>query len=169
MNETTTEKNVQIGMRDAAGRDQGIPDEREAGKGFEHVRDVAASVAHGVSNAASYVRQKAEDVIPREGEIAKGMENVKSAARNAAHNVSDAASYVRHKADNATTAVGGAMEDTGHYLRDDGINRIATDLTNLVRRHPVPAMLAGLAVGYLIAQATHRRGGFSPRPGDLHD
>lgn len=155
MNETTTEKNIQTGMR-------------EAGKGVEHVKELAANASQSLSNATAYVRQKAEDVIPDGGEITKGVEQIRGAVRGVAHNVSDAASYVRHKADNATTAVGGAMEDTGHYLRDDGINRIATDLTNLVRRNPIPAVLAGVAVGFLLAQATHRRGDYNPRTGDLH-
>lgn len=170
MNETTTEKSIQPGMRDASGRDQGIPGEREAGKGFEHVKDVASNMAHGVSSAASYVREKAEDAMPREGEISKGFEHVKSAVKGVAHNVSDAASYVRHKADDVTTTVGGVMEDTGHYLRDDGISHMAADLTNFVRRNPIPALLAGMAVGFFVSQITHRRGDtyLYPRNSDIH-
>jgi len=128
-------------------------------KGIDHVKDVACDVAHNVSDAATYVREKAEDTIPSKREIAKGVEHVKEVASTVAHNVSDAASYVRQKADNAATTVGGALENTGHYLRDDGIHNIATDLTNLVRRNPIPAMLVGLTVGYLLAQTTHRRNG----------
>ncbi len=164
MNETNTEKNSQIGMCNVPVRDAG---EREAGKGFEHVKEVAANVAQGVSSAASFVHQKAQDVLP-DGGIREGMEHARGTVKDVVHNVSDAASYVRHKADTVTTAVGGAMEDTGHYLRDDGISRIATDLTNIIRRNPIPSMLAGMAVGFLLSQATHRRGESYPRNGDIH-
>ena len=90
-------------------------------------------------------------------ELAAGIEHAKDVAKGIAHDVSDAASYVRQKAESATTAVGGAMEDSGHYLREDGLNKIAGELTNLVRRNPLSALLAGVAVGILIARSTHRR------------
>jgi ElaB/YqjD/DUF883 family membrane-anchored ribosome-binding protein len=101
-------------------------------------------------------------------DLAAGIEHVKEVAKGVAHNVSDAASYVRQKAESATTAVGGAMEDSGHYLRDDGINKIANDLTNLVRRNPLTSVLAGVAVGILLARSTQRRSHSSPRGGDIH-
>lgn len=103
----------------------------------------------------------------RERDIAKGFEHVKDVASNIGHNVSDAASYVRHKADDAAATVGGALEDTGHYLREDGVHNIATDLTNVIRRNPVSSLLAGMAVGFLIAQATQRRGSSYSRNGEI--
>ncbi len=101
-------------------------------------------------------------------ELAASIEHVKGVVKDVAHNVSDAATYVRQKAESATTAVGGAMEDSGHYLRDDGLNKIAGELTNLVRRNPLSALLAGVAVGILIARSTHRHSGSSSRGGEIH-
>jgi len=130
MTDMTNEPDGRTGLREILTRDHGIPGEREISKGIEHVKDAAKAVAH---------------------------------------NVSDAASYVRQKADSATTAVGGAMEESGHYLREDGLNKIATDLTNLVRRNPIPALLCGVAVGFVLAQTTRRQTVIYPRGGgDIH-
>jgi hypothetical protein len=34
---------------------------------------------------------------------------------------------------------------------------MAEDFTNLVRRNPIPALLIGVAFGFLVARATSRR------------
>ena len=81
----------------------------------------------------------------------------REAASNFASSVSDAAAYAGHKAEDATGSVGGALESTGHYLKEDGLRHIASDVTDLIRRNPVPAMLIGIGLGFLVAQATSRR------------
>lgn len=81
----------------------------------------------------------------------------RDAASNFASSVSDAAAYAGHKAEDATGSVGGALESTGHYLKEDGLHHIASDVTDLIRRNPVPAMLIGIGLGFLVAQATSRR------------
>ncbi|MDZ4858742.1 MAG: hypothetical protein SGI88_07140 [Candidatus Hydrogenedentes bacterium] len=57
----------------------------------------------------------------------------------------------------ATSAVAHSLERTGDYLQSEGLSGIADDLTNVVRRNPIPALLAAIGVGFLIAQATSRR------------
>jgi len=85
------------------------------------------------------------------------LDSAKEAASTMAQNVSDAAAYVGHKAEDATSSVGNALENTGHYLKDDGLRHIADDLTAMIKRNPVPAMLLGIGLGFLFAQATSRR------------
>jgi uncharacterized protein YjbJ (UPF0337 family) len=111
---------------------------------------------------------------PGQGQTGKAMQNVGSTIRKTAENVSgatqetvtnireglgEAKDYVRAKADDVTTRVGSALESTGHYLREDGLRNIGTDLTDLVRRNPVPAILCGIGAGYLLGVATHRGAG----------
>jgi hypothetical protein len=95
------------------------------------------------------------------------------------------ASNVGHRADEAAAAVGGGMkslagtirentpqggmfrsasgtvadtlEDSGRYLQEHGLSGLGRDLTNIVRRNPLPALLIGIGLGYLIAQATRTR------------
>lgn len=81
----------------------------------------------------------------------------REAAENFTSSVSGAAAYAGQKAEDATSSVGGALENTGHYLKEDGLRHIASDVTELIRRNPVPAMLIGIGLGFLVAQASSRR------------
>ena len=85
------------------------------------------------------------------------LEKAREVASNAAQNVAGAAAYVGHKAEEATSSVGNALENTGHYLKNDGLHHITADLTEMIKRNPVPAMLLGIGLGFLFAQATSRR------------
>jgi ElaB/YqjD/DUF883 family membrane-anchored ribosome-binding protein len=85
------------------------------------------------------------------------IDRAKLAATNAANSASDAACYVGQKADSATSSIGNAMENTGLYLKDDGLHHITKDVTELIRRNPMPAMLIGVGLGFLVALAANRR------------
>jgi ElaB/YqjD/DUF883 family membrane-anchored ribosome-binding protein len=134
----------------------------------DKAQDLGSAAVHQAKDAASNLADKARD-----------------AASNVGQRVSEAASYAGHKADDATAAVGGgiktlagqvrqnaphegmlgsaasgvagALDRTGDYLREQGLSGMAQDFTNLVRRNPIPALLVGVAVGFLIARATSRR------------
>jgi len=126
------------------------------------------------TSAAESVKDTAKDTANKAGSF------VKDAASTVAHKTEDAASYVAHKAEDATTAVGRNMEslastirsntphegmlgtagsavaDTlescGRELEEHGLSGIADDITNTVRRHPVPAILIGIGLGFLLAR-----------------
>lgn len=130
----------------------------------EKAKDMASSTAHNVGEAASSAANRAKDM-----------------ASSMTHAAGDAASNVGHKAEEATSAVGGSMRslagtlreslphegvmgtassavaDTldrgGRYLQEEGLQGLGEDLTTLIRRNPIPAVLVGIAVGYLIARS----------------
>jgi hypothetical protein len=54
----------------------------------------------------------------------------------------------------ASSAVANTLESGGRYLEEEGLRGIGEDLTNLIRRNPIPALLVGIGVGYLLARAT---------------
>ena len=61
-------------------------------------------------------------------------------------------------AGDASSAVANTLERTGRYLQEEGLEGIAEDVTNLIRRNPIPAMLVGVGAGFLLARAmTSRR------------
>lgn len=122
----------------------GKPETGQAMHGMEQAVDEAKSaLSAGVHTA----QQKVEETLGKARET----------AAHVAASVSDAASYVGERAESATGAVGGALESTGHYLKEDGLHHIAEDVSNIIRRNPGPALLAGIGLGYLIAQACNRR------------
>jgi ElaB/YqjD/DUF883 family membrane-anchored ribosome-binding protein len=92
----------------------------------------------------------------------------------------DVASTLGHRAEDATSAVGhgmqtaagkvreytpdggmlgdasnrvaDAIEGAGKYVEDKNLSGMMDDMTNLVRRNPIPALLLGLGVGFLIGR-----------------
>jgi hypothetical protein len=131
----------------------------------DKAKDLASSAAHSAGEMASNVGQRAKD-----------------AASNVAHRAEDVASNVGHKAEDATAAVGSGMqslagtireklphegmlgsassavasglESGGRYLKEEGLSGITEDLTNLIRRNPIPALLVGIGIGFLLARST---------------
>jgi len=128
----------------------------------------ASSTAEGVKSAANYVADQARDM-----------------ASSAAKGASDVGSYLDSKAGDATSALGGGLRaagdairqnaphdgrlgqaseavartlsDTGDYLEREGLQGIGKDLTSLIQRNPVPALLLGIGLGFLIARASSTR------------
>ena len=54
----------------------------------------------------------------------------------------------------AATAVAGGLESASSYLQEKGYENIATDLTAVIRRYPVQALLVGVGLGYVLARLT---------------
>lgn len=89
--------------------------------------------------------------------VGAAIDKAKETASNVADSVTNAASYAGQKAEDATGKVGAALESTGHYLKEDGLHHMASDMSNMIRRNPMPAMLLGIGLGYLLSQALSRR------------
>jgi len=54
----------------------------------------------------------------------------------------------------AANRVADTLESGGKYLEQEGLSGMAGDLTDLVKKNPIPALLIAVAVGVLIARAT---------------
>jgi hypothetical protein len=44
----------------------------------------------------------------------------------------------------------------GSYLQETKVEHVAGDVTDLIRRYPMAALLIGLGIGYLVARSTRR-------------
>lgn len=139
-------------------------------------QDAGSAIADKGRDAAATVTDKARDAMSAVSDKAR------ETASNLGNTASEAASNLGQKAEDATTAVGGSMkslagtirenapeggfigsagstladtlEKGGRYLEEQGLSGMGDDLTNLIRRNPVPALLVGIGLGYLIARAT---------------
>jgi hypothetical protein len=110
------------------------------------VADKAGDLAHqagdAVKGAANYVGQKAEDATAAVGQ-----------------SVQSAAGTVRDSGPNsgvlgsATRAVADTMEGAGKYLEDKNLHGMVDDMTGLIKRNPIPAVLIGLGIGFLVGRA----------------
>jgi phage-related tail protein len=56
----------------------------------------------------------------------------------------------------AADAVAAKLESGGGYLEANGLKGVGEDVTNLIRRNPVPALLIGVGVGILLARFFQR-------------
>lgn len=68
------------------------------------------------------------------------------------------------KADQALTQMGGVLQKAAgqleagsHYLNDSRVSDMQADLTNLIRKYPTQALVAGLSLGFLTGAVLNRR------------
>jgi len=108
-------------------------------------KDMASSVSQKVGDAASFVGQKAEDATSAMG---AGMKSLGGTIRENLPRTGMAGT--------ASSAVADTLESGGRYLQEHGLGGIGSDLTTLIRRNPIPALLIGIGTGFLLARATSR-------------
>lgn len=111
----------------------------------DKAKDYASTISQGAHDAAGYAGQKVQDAT---GAVAGGMKNLASGIRENAPREG----YVG----SASSAVADSLEQGGRYLQEHGLSGIGDDLSTLIRRNPVPAVLVGIGVGFLLARATSR-------------
>jgi uncharacterized protein YjbJ (UPF0337 family) len=56
----------------------------------------------------------------------------------------------------AATAVAEKLDVAGSYLQEKDLNHVFGDISSMIRRYPVPSLLIGLGVGYLLARSVRR-------------
>lgn len=54
----------------------------------------------------------------------------------------------------ATSTVAKGLEQTGKYLQKEGVTGMADDLSEMIKRNPIPAVLVGIGIGFMLAQLT---------------
>lgn len=133
--------------------------------GAEKAKDVAHTAVDRTKEAAQAGVEKARDLANT------GVEKAKDAAHNAGHMAEHAtesvgggmeslAGTIRQKAPHegvlgsAASKVADTLEQGGRYIKEEGLSGMADDLTNTIRRNPLPAVLVAVALGFLLARAT---------------
>jgi hypothetical protein len=56
----------------------------------------------------------------------------------------------------AKSAAADALERTGRYVEQEGFSGMAGDVSELIRKNPIPALLLGIGFGFLLARFTSR-------------
>ena len=123
-------------------------------KAMDEAKGMASNVMHKAEDAASFVSQKAGDAASYLGHRSD------DATGAVAHGMKSLSGNIREYAPregmmgNAGQAVAETLESGSRYLEEHGLKDIGDDLTNMIRRNPIPALLLGIGVGYLLARAT---------------
>jgi len=100
-----------------------------------------STIADKAKETASYLGDKAEQATEA---IGCGMESLGNTIREYEPN--------QGFLHNAGEAVADKLVGSGHYLESNGLEGMGTDLTNMIRRNPVPALLIGFGIGFLLTR-----------------
>lgn len=109
-------------------------------------------VGHKAEDAASYVGQKAEDAASYVGQkTGEASASVGSGLRSLGDSVRERGPE-GGMAGNASAAVADTLDSSGSYLQEQGLKDMVDDVSTLIRRYPIPALIVGAAAGYLIGK-----------------
>jgi hypothetical protein len=117
------------------------------------VEDATAKAGEKVQGAVSSAMDKAQELASTAGE------RVKEATSALGGKVQSMASTIRERAPQegmlgtASGSVADSLDSAGRYLQEEGLVGMAEDVTELIRRNPIPAMFVGIAVGFILARA----------------
>jgi hypothetical protein len=112
-----------------------------------------SGVENTVNNVATNVERKAE-------QAANALASKASAIGD---KMSTVAGKIREKApadgrlSSAAESVASGMERAGNYMREHDLRSVGNDLSDVIRRNPVPAALVGVGVGFILGRALMSR------------
>jgi len=110
-----------------------------AGAAREAVGDVSKAASHGVEAAGHAVDAAT-------GRVGEGLQSL-------AHTVHDRGPQ-GGVLGSATESVAKGLEQGGQYLQQEGFTGMMDDMTELIKRNPIPALLVGIGIGFILARAT---------------
>ena len=120
------------------------------------VENAAKQAGEGVQQTASTAVGKAQELASHTGK------KVDEAAAALGERVQSAAGTLRERGPregmlgSATGAVADQLDSAGRYLQEEGLVGMAEDVTELIRRNPIPAMFVGIGIGFLLAKLLRR-------------
>ena len=133
------------------------------GQTFDKARDTAANVADKAKDVASQAVDKAKDAASSVGGMVS--DAAKNAGRKADDLTSQAGSGIKHFGDtirenapregmlgDAAKTVANTTKQVGSYLEEEGLSGMFEDVTSLIKRNPIPAILVGVGLGVLIGR-----------------
>jgi ElaB/YqjD/DUF883 family membrane-anchored ribosome-binding protein len=130
----------------------------------DKAKQTASNLADKTKDAAAHLADKAKDAT---GDVTRqAQEFAKTAGRKAddataavGSNIRSAGEAVRSKGPHegvlggATSATASALESTGRYLEQEKLSGMAEEMTQFIRRNPIPTLLVAVGVGFLIGRA----------------
>ena len=111
-----------------------------AAQAVDKARDAASSVGEMVGDAAKNVGRKADDLTSSAG---AGIKNFGDTIREHAP---------QGMLGDAAKTVGNTTKQVGRYLEEEGLSGMFDDVTGLIKRNPIPAILVGVGLGVLIGR-----------------
>lgn len=132
------------------------------------VQDAANKTADAAKDMTSELTDKARDVAHDLTDAARSAgraatRTADSAVASAGQGLESLGDRVRDYGPNkgvfgqATETVASSLHQGGEYLENKGITGMANDVTELIKKNPIPALLLGIGVGFVLARLTSSR------------
>jgi len=116
---------------------------KEAGaQAVEKAKEAVASVGEMAGQAVSAVGKKVDDLTASAGTDIRHWGDALS--QKSPHD-----GLMGH----ASQAMAETLKDGGHYLEEAKLSGIADDVSKLIQRNPLPAILIGIGIGFLVGRA----------------
>jgi ElaB/YqjD/DUF883 family membrane-anchored ribosome-binding protein len=114
---------------------------QKAGQAAQAVGQAAQAVGHSAEQAAHAVGHKAEDATAAVG---SGFQTLADKVRQQGPD--------HGMLGKATQTVASSLDDAGKYIEDKNLSGMVDDVSGLIKRNPIPALLVGIGVGFLIGR-----------------
>ena len=120
------------------------------------VESAASQASEGVQHAASTAMDKAQEMV---GNASRRVDEATAAIGERVRSVGET---LRDRGPHegmlgtATGAVADSLEQTGRYIHDEGVLGMAEDITELIRRNPIPSLFVGIGIGFMLAKMFRR-------------
>jgi uncharacterized protein YdbL (DUF1318 family) len=123
-----------------------------AQKAGEKAQDLAQAAGQKVQDAAHVASQKVQDVAHVAGQKAEdATASLGSGLKTAAEKVRENAPH-EGMLGRGAEAVASTLERGGDYLKDKNLHGMAEDMTEMIKRNPIPAVLLGIGLGFLLGR-----------------
>jgi len=134
-----------------------------AGQAFDKAKEAAGNVADKAKDVASQAMDKARDAAGHVGDMASNLAS--NAGRKADDYTSSAGTAIKNFGDtirehapqggmlgDAAKTAADTTKQVGRYLEEEGLSGMFEDMTTLIKRNPIPAILVGVGLGVLIGR-----------------
>jgi len=124
-----------------------------AGGAADKARDMARGAVETARETATGVMDRARDVAGNVADKAKDVAgNVADTARDWASGAVDAVKD-SDAVNKATDFASEAWESGSRYFQEHNFKDMAEDVAGVIRRNPIPALLVGIGLGFILARS----------------
>jgi hypothetical protein len=127
-----------------------------AGKAAEAGQAAAGAVADKARELAGDAQRAGQAALDKAGQAAESAtERVGQGMQTLGHTVRERGPG-SGMLGSATQTVADTLEQSGRYVQQEGLSGMADDLTTLIKNNPIPALLVGIGLGFLLSRLTSR-------------
>lgn len=126
------------------------------GKARQEADNMKEDISHSATTAYSSAKAKVQEL------GATAAEKVGGATKMVGEKISSFAGTLRESAPQEGTLGSAAqtaatqLDNAGSYLQDSTLENVTQDVSGLIRRYPIPALLIGVGIGYLLSRRAER-------------